>query len=131
MKSEYSKKQKQVILYSNYSERDREYINIEEEKLLNKKDEKHSNIVCELNVGEHLIRIIGLGNGEGAYDYEVIQEYPYLYVIKITYMTGFASDKPTYICTSVSKASIYCGHVVLIKEDGSKVRARAIGWTAG
>ncbi len=119
------------MLYSNHSKEDRTVPDFREEKLLKRKEEKASNIICELSVGEHLRRIIGLDFAKAAYDYEVIAEHPYHYVIKIQYMAGLATEKPTFICTSVSKAAIYCGHVVLIKEDGSKARARAEGWTAG
>lgn len=117
-------------MYSDYRKEDRTVSDSKEKKLMNRKDDKGSWIVCELSVGEHLRRIIGLDFAKAAYDYEVIEEYTYHYVIKITCKTGFANEKPTYICTSVSKAAIYCGHVVLIKEDGSKVRAREEVWDA-
>ena len=98
---------------------------------MKRNDDKGSHIVCELSVGEHLRRIIGLDFAKAAFDYEVIAEYTYHYLIRVTCLTGFAADKPTCISTSVSKAAIYCGHVVLIKEDGSKVRAREEVWTTG
>ena len=46
-------------------------------------------IVCSLSVGEHLKRIQGLDYFKNAYDYEVNGEYPYLYLIRIKYRTGW------------------------------------------
>lgn len=80
-------------------------------------------IVCSLSVGEHLKRIQGLDYFKNAYDYEVNGEYPYLYLIRIKYRTGSTLASGNYTYTTVSKASIYCGHVVLIKEDGRRVEA--------
>ena len=84
---------------------------------------KNGKIICSLNVGEHLKRIQGLDYFKTAHDYEVKGEYPYLYLIRIKYRMGSTPDSGDYFYTTVSKASIYCGHVVLIKEDGRRVEA--------
>lgn len=123
MKECYAKKLKKGMMYSKFRKEERSVSGSEEEKLMKKKEDKGGIIICELQVGEHLTRIRGLDNLTSAYDYEVLEEHPYHYVIGIKYIAGFISDRPQFICTSVSKASIYCGDVVLIKEDGTKVRA--------
>ena len=84
---------------------------------------KNGNIICNLNVGDHLKRIQGLDYFKTAYDYEVKGEYPRLYLIGIKYRMGSIPDSSDYFYTTVSKASIYCGNLVLIKEDGSRVKA--------
>ena len=84
---------------------------------------KGSSIVCDLHVGEHLRQIRGMDYYKSALDYKVEGEYPYHYLIGIKYRTGLLPDSRNYIYTSVSKASIYCGAIVLIKEDGRIVRA--------
>lgn len=85
---------------------------------------KHrSSIVCDLRVGEHLRQIRGMDYFKTALDYMVAGEYPYHYLIGIRYRTGLFPDYRNYIYTSVSKASIYCGAIVLIKADRRKVDA--------
>lgn len=84
---------------------------------------KHSSIVCDLRVGEHLRQIRGMDYFKTALDYIVAGEYPYHYLIGIRYRAGLLPDYRNYIYTSVSKASIYCGAVVLIKKDGRRVDA--------
>ena len=91
--------------------------------IISKAINRHSNIICNLKVGDHLRRIHGLEHFNTAYDYEVKGEYPYLYLIKIKYRLGYSNSSDDYIYTTVSKASIYCGSVVLIKEDGKRVDA--------
>lgn len=81
------------------------------------------NIVCNVCVGDRLERIKGLGCFEKAFEYKVIGEYPYHYLIGIKYRTGLEPDWRNYISVSVSKASIYCGSIVLIKESGKRVEA--------
>ena len=91
--------------------------------IISKNYNQSSKIVCNLKVGEHLKRIQGFDYFKTAYDYEVKGEYPYLYLIRIKYRIGSTSDTGDYIYTAVSKASIYCGSVMLIKEDGRRVAA--------
>lgn len=88
-----------------------------------KRFDKGSNIVCDLNVGEHLRQIRGMDCFRYALDYKVEGEYPYHYLIGIKYRTGLTPDYRNYVYTSVSKASIYCGAITLIKEDGKRVNA--------
>lgn len=80
-------------------------------------------IACNLRVGEHLKRIRGLDHFKIAYDYVVLEEYTHHYLIGIKYMSGLVPEGRNYICISISKAAIYCGSVVLIKEDGRRVEA--------
>lgn len=84
---------------------------------------KGSNIVCDLHVGEHIRQIRGMEYFKSALDYKVEGEYPYHYLIGIKYRTGLTPVYRNYIYTSVSKASIYCGAIMLIKEDGRRVQA--------
>lgn len=91
--------------------------------IITKEFNKRSKIVCNLNVGDHLKRIQGLDFFTTAYDYEVMGEYPYLYLIRIKYRIGSIPETGDYIYTTVSKGSIFCGSVVLIKEDGRRVEA--------
>lgn len=88
-----------------------------------KKFDKGSSIVCNLDVGEHLRQIRGMDYFKTALDYKVMGEYPYHYLIGIKYKTGLLPDSRNYIYTSVSKASIYCGAIVLIKANGRIVEA--------
>ena len=82
-----------------------------------------SSIECELKTGDHLKQIRGMDYFKTALDYEVVEEYPYHYLIGIKYRDGLISGIRNYVYTSVSKASIYCGAIVLIKKDGSKVKS--------
>ncbi len=91
--------------------------------LCSKKFDKGSNIVCDLAVGEHLREIRGMDLFKTALDYEVMGEYPYLYLIGIRYRNDLFPNRRNYIFVSVSKASIYCGTKVLIRADGSRVKA--------
>ena len=88
-----------------------------------KKSDKGSNIVCDLHVGKHLRQIRGMEYFKSAIDYKVEGEYPYHYLIGIKYRTGLIPDSRNYVYTSISKASIYCGAVMLIKEDGRRGQA--------
>lgn len=88
-----------------------------------KKYDKGSSIVCDLHIGEHLRQIRGMEYFKSALDYKVEGEYPYHYLIGIKYRTGLTPDCRNYVYTSVSKASIYCGAVMLIKENGRRVQA--------
>ena len=88
-----------------------------------KRFDKGSSIVCDLHVGEHLRQIRGMEYFKSALDYKVEGEYPYHYLIGIKYRSGLTPDSRNYVYTSVSKASIYCGAVMLIKEDGRRVQA--------
>jgi len=85
--------------------------------------DKGSSIVCDLHAGEHLRQIRGIEYFKNALDYKVEGEYPYHYLIGIKYRTGLTPDCRNYVYTSVSKASIYCGAVMLIKNDGRRVQA--------
>lgn len=84
---------------------------------------KHSSIVCDLRVGEHLRQIRGMDYFKTALDYIVVGEYPFHYQVGVKYRTGLLPDSRNYIYTSVSKASIYCGAIVLIKANGRRVEA--------
>ncbi len=81
-------------------------------------DEK---IKCNLHVGEHLKQIRGLDYFKSAYDYIVAGEYTNHYLIAIKYTEGLIPDYRNYTYTSISKADIYCGAAVLIKDDGSSI----------
>lgn len=99
------------------------YVNIMRKSLDTDKYGKESSIVCDLHVGEHLRQIRGMDYYKSALAYKVEGEYPYHYLIGIKYRTGLTPDCRNYVYTSVSKASIYCGAIVLIKKDGRIVRA--------
>ena len=49
----------------------------------------------------------------------------YFYIIILFFFSFYLSgcDYRNYIYNSVSKASIYCGAIMLIKEDGRRVQA--------
>lgn len=85
--------------------------------------DKGSSIICDLKVGEHLRQIRGMDHFRTSLDYKVVAEYPYHYLIGIKYRTGQHPESRNYVYTSVSKASIYCGAIVLIKADGRRVEA--------
>lgn len=84
-------------------------------------DYKHEKIICNLHVGEHLKQIRGLEYFKTAYDYKVVGEYTHHYLIAIKYTDGQIPDYRNYIHASISKVAIYCGNVVLVKDDGSRV----------
>ena len=90
---------------------------------------QNGKIICNLKAGDHLERIQGLDFFKTAYDYEVKGEYPHLYLIRIKYRMGSIPEAGDYIYTTVSKASIYCGSVILIKEDGRRVEAYLKGYS--
>ena len=82
-------------------------------------------LFCDLHVGDHIQDIIGLHYFQKCHPkYEVIEEYPDFYVVGIKFhRNGSAPEILNYICTSISKASIYCRDVKIIKEDGREVKA--------
>ena len=81
-------------------------------------------IFCDLHVGDHIKDINGLDYFQKCHlKYEVIEEYPDFYVIGIKYRDGLVPEILNYIFTSISKASIYCRDVKIIKEDGREVKA--------
>ena len=82
---------------------------------------KNEKIICNLHVGEHLKQIRGLNHFKTAYDYTVFGEYTHHYLIRIRYTNGLVPDYRNYMHTSISKADIYCGNMILIKDDGTRV----------
>ncbi len=85
------------------------------------KQNKSCKIVCNLYVGERIKQIKGIGFFKSAYEYVVKEEYPYHYIIGVRYEKNMVPDLRNFIYISVLKASIYCGDIVIIKENGERV----------
>ncbi len=80
-------------------------------------------IVCNLNANELIKRVHGVNFLKTANECAVVAEYPYHYLISVKYSTGLVPEQLNYLYTTISKASIFCGDVAIIKETGEKVTA--------